>query len=60
MGIGRLVGSVSHARLGVSSLRDDLTEEQFAAIPVLESVDSFVIEELSDGEADAFAAALDQ
>lgn len=45
------------APLGVASLPDDLTEEQLAAIPVLESVDSLVIEELSDAEADAFAAA---
>ena len=48
-----------NAPLGVSSLPNDLTEEQLAAIPVLKSVDSLVIEELSDAEADAFAAALD-
>jgi len=45
--------------LGVASLPEDLTEEQLAAIPILESVDSLVIEELSEAEADAFAAALD-
>lgn len=44
---------------GVASLPDDLSKEQLAAVPVLESGDSLVIEELTDAEADAFAAALD-
>lgn len=57
--IGPVVGVMSGAPWGFSSLPDDLTEEQLAAIPVLVSVDSLVIEELSDAEADAFAAALD-
>lgn len=40
-------------------LPEDLTEQQLAAAPVLASTASLLIEELSDDEDDAFAAALD-
>jgi hypothetical protein len=57
--------SVSHAAsdrdgppYGTAWLPPDLTEEQLAAAPVLASVDALVIEELTEDEDDAFAAAL--
>jgi hypothetical protein len=37
----------------------DLTDDQPAAAPVLDSIDSLLIEELSEDEDDAFAAALE-
>jgi hypothetical protein len=37
----------------------DLTDDQLDAAPVLDSIDSLLIEELSEDEDDAFAAALD-
>jgi hypothetical protein len=49
-------GEPSH---GASRLPSDLTDAQLASAPVLGSIDSLVIEELSDDEDDAFAAALD-
>ena len=45
---------------GTSLLPRDLTEDQLAGAPVLASVDTLLIEELSDDEDDAFAAALDE
>ena len=49
------------APLGTSLLPRDLTEDQLelAEAPVLASVDTLLIEELSEDEDDAFAAALD-
>lgn len=44
---------------GTSLLPRDLTEDQLAEAPVLASVDKLLIEELTDDEDDAFAAALD-
>ncbi len=44
---------------GTALLPEDLTEEQLAAAPVLASTETLLIEELSDDEDDAFAAALD-
>ena len=44
---------------GTGLLPSDLTEDQLAAAPVLASIDTLLIEELSDDEDDAFAAALD-
>lgn len=45
---------------GVSAvLPSDLTEGQLAAAPVLGSVDALLVEELSEVEDDAFAAAVD-
>jgi hypothetical protein len=46
------------ARDGTALLPTDLTADQLAAAPVLVSLDTLVIEELSEGEDDAFAAAL--
>ena len=43
---------------GTSLLARDLTPAQLKAAPVLASVDSLVIEELTDEEYDAFLAAL--
>jgi hypothetical protein len=43
---------------GTSLLPSDLTEDQLAAAPVLASIDALVIEELSEDEDNAFAAAL--
>lgn len=37
----------------------DLTDDQLDAAPVLDSIDSLLIEELSEDEDDAFAAALE-
>jgi hypothetical protein len=37
----------------------DLTDGQLDAAPVLDSIDSLLIEELSEDEDDAFAAALE-
>jgi len=44
---------------GIAVLPSDLTDEQLAAAPVLVSIDTLVIEELSEDEDEAFAAALD-
>lgn len=43
---------------GTSRLPSDLTEDQLATAPVLASIDALVIEELSEDEDNAFAAAL--
>lgn len=43
---------------GTSLLPRDLTPAQLEAAPVLASVDSLVIDELTDEEHDAFLAAL--
>ena len=44
---------------GTSLLPADLTEDQLAAAPVLESLDALLIEDLSEDEDEAFAAALE-
>lgn len=44
---------------GTALLPSDLNEEQLAAAPALVSIDTLLIEELSEEEDDAFAAALD-
>lgn len=44
--------------LGPSSMPRDLTLEEFAAAPVLGSVDALLIDDLSEDEDEAFAAAL--
>lgn len=44
---------------GTALLPSDLTDEQLAAAPVLASIDALLIEELSEDEDEAFAAALD-
>jgi hypothetical protein len=43
---------------GTSLLPRDLSDDEFAAAPVLPSIDALLIEELSEDEDDAFAAAL--
>ena len=43
---------------GVSLLPSDLTPAQLASAPTLASVDLLLIDDLSDAEADAFAAAI--
>jgi hypothetical protein len=45
---------------GTALLPRDLTDEQLAAAPVLGSIDTLLIEELSADEDDAFAVALDR
>jgi len=44
---------------GTALLRDDLSEDELSAAPVLTSIDALLIEELSEDEDEAFAAALD-
>jgi hypothetical protein len=44
---------------GSPLLPSDLTDEQLAAAPVLASIDTLLIEDLSEDEDEAFAAALD-
>ena len=44
---------------GTSLLPGDLTPEQLAAAPVVASLDTLLIDGLTDDEDDAFAAALD-
>ncbi len=44
---------------GTALLPSDLTDEHLAAAPVLASIDALLIEELSEDEDEAFAAALD-
>ncbi len=44
---------------GTSLLPADLTDDQLDANPVLNSIDSLLIEDLSENADDAFAAALE-
>ena len=54
------VARPSHdAPQGTSLLPRDLTADELAKAPVLASIDKLLIEDLSDDEDDAFAAALD-
>ena len=43
---------------GVSVLRTDLTPAQLAAAPILTDVDLLLIDDLTEAEDDAFAAAI--
>jgi len=56
------VSSTAHdhgdAPHGATQLPRDLTAEQLVAAPVLASADALLIDELSDDEDDAFAAAI--
>ena len=47
------------AQHGTSLLPVDLTDDQLDAAPVLDSIDALLIEELSEDEDDAFAAAFE-
>ncbi len=49
----------NQASHGIALLPSDLTEDQLAAAPVLTSIDTLLIEELSVDEDEAFATALD-
>ena len=49
----------SEAPHGTSLLPADLTDGQLDAAPVLDSIDDLLVEELSEDEDDAFAAALE-
>jgi hypothetical protein len=44
---------------GTSLLPADLTQDQLASAPVMASLDTLLIDDLTDDEDDAFAAALD-
>ncbi|HXH57603.1 hypothetical protein [Iamia sp.] len=44
---------------GTSLLPGNLTEDQLKSAPALASVDALLIDDLTDDEDDAFAAALD-
>ena len=44
---------------GTALLPADLTPDQLASAPVLASLDTLLIDDLTDDEDDAFAAALD-
>lgn len=66
MQLGRTMVAVSDAATrphdaphGTALLPSDLTDEQLVAAPVLASIDALLIEELSEDEDKAFAAALD-
>lgn len=43
---------------GTSLLPRDLTDEEFAALPILESLDELEIDDLDDDEYEKFIAAL--
>jgi hypothetical protein len=43
---------------GLTLLASDLTRDELDAAPVLASIDALLIDDLSDNEDDAFAAAL--
>jgi hypothetical protein len=44
---------------GTALLASDLTDDQLAAAPILTSIEKLLIEDLSEAEDEAFAAALD-
>lgn len=44
---------------GTTVLPDDLTQDQLASAPALKSLDTLLVDDLTDDEDDAFAAALD-
>lgn len=44
---------------GTSLLPADLTDDQLVAAPVLDSIDSLLIDELSEDEDEAFSTALE-
>jgi hypothetical protein len=58
-GVSDAVQHSGEAPHGTSLLPRDLTENQLASAPVLVSIDALLIEDLSDDEDDAFAAALE-
>ncbi len=58
-GVSDAVDSREGAPQGTALLPADLSGAQLDAAPVLSSVDALLIEDLTDDEDDAFAAALD-
>src|SRR5262249_22752789 len=59
VGVGDAADQRDQAPHGIALLPRDLTEDQLAAAPVLTSIDTLLIEELSVDEDEAFATALD-
>ncbi len=59
VGVSDAAGHRHDAPHGTALLPGDLTDDQLAAAPALASIDALLIEELSDDEDEAFAAALD-
>lgn len=59
VGVSNAAGRHEQAPQGTALLPADLSEDQLSAAPILTSVDALVIEALSEGEDEAFAAALD-
>jgi len=57
--MGHQTSRTSASNAVIAPLPSDLTDEQLAAAPVLASIDALLIEELSEDEDEAFAAALD-
>jgi hypothetical protein len=57
--VGDAADSQHESSHGTALLPSDLTDEQLANAPVLASIDTLLIEELSEDEDEAFAAALD-
>ncbi len=58
MAVSDAVRPSSETPHGASLLPADLTDDQLDAAPVLDSIDSLLIEELAEDEDDAFATAL--
>ena len=58
IGVSDAADQPDQARHGTGLLPSDLTEYQLAAAPVLTSIDTLLIEELSVDEDEAFANAL--
>ncbi len=52
-------GRQDDAPRGTALLTGELSEDELSAAPVLTSIDALLIEELSEDEDEAFAAALD-
>ncbi len=59
VGVSDAADHQDQAPHGTALLPSDLTEDQLAAAPVLTSIDTLLIEELSVDEDEAFATAVD-
>jgi hypothetical protein len=59
VGVSTAAGRHDQDPQGTALLAPDLSEDQLTAAPFLTSVDTLVIEALSEDEDEAFAAALD-
>lgn len=58
VGVSDAAGRQDEPPHGIALLPGDLSEDQLSAAPVLMSIDALLIEELSEDEDEAFAAAL--